>query len=293
MIPSADPTWLDRLAYPFASHYRDMGVGRLHYVDEGGGAPLVFVHGVPTWSFNYRKLIVHFAPRYRCVAMDHLGFGLSSKPTNWSYEPRDLATHVEYLIDGLGLRNITLVVHDWGGPLGLSYAIKYPANVRRIVLLNTWLWPSQGDLQTLLTARLLASPLYHLLEDRLNFTVRFFIPQVMGDIPLPHSVHQHYIAPLQQRADRQGCWSLVRNILYAGPWLDSLWQQLDRLADIPTLIMWGLKDKAFTQRDLSHWQSTLRNVRVLAYPQVGHFPHKEVADAVCLHMEAFLEGTTR
>ncbi|NOK61695.1 MAG: Menaquinone biosynthesis related protein, putative DHNA-CoA thioesterase [Chloroflexi bacterium AL-W] len=293
MISSASPVWLDRSVFPFTSCYRDLGVDHMHYVDEGAGAPLVFVHGVPTWSFNYRKLIAHFAPHYRCIAMDHLGFGLSSKPTDWSYNPPDLATHVEHLIDGLGLRNITLVVHDWGGPLSLSYAIKYSTNVRRIVLFNTWLWPSQGDLRTSLTARLLASPLYHLLEDRLNFTARFFIPQVMGAAPLPHSIHQHYIAPLRRRANRQGYWSLVRSIFHAGPWLDSLWQQRDRLADIPTLVMWGIKDKAFTQRDLNRWQNTLHNVRVLAYPQVGHFPHEEVAEAVCLHMGAFLEHTAR
>jgi pimeloyl-ACP methyl ester carboxylesterase len=216
MKPPNPLWWLDRRAYPYASRYRDTGAGRMHYIDEGEGEAVVFVHGVPTWSFNYRHLIRSLLPQYRCIAMDHLGFGLSDKPSGWSYAPEALAAHLEELIGGLGLKDITLVVHDWGGPLGLSYALQYPENVRRLVLFNSWMWPNEG-LRARLTARLLASPLYHVLEDRWGITARLFIPLAMAKRQaLTPEVHRHYLEPLRNRADRQGCWALVRAIHHIG-----------------------------------------------------------------------------
>ena len=95
----------------------------MHYVDEGQGPPLVFVHGTPDWSFVWRHLIKALSPRYRCIAPDNLGFGLSDKPRDASYAPPEQAANLRQLIEHLGLRDITLVLHDFGGPFGLSYAI--------------------------------------------------------------------------------------------------------------------------------------------------------------------------
>ncbi len=98
------------------------------------------VHGTPTWSFMYRHLIRDLSPRYRCIAPDHLGFGLSDRPAGWSYRPEDQARNLARLIETLGLKDLTLVVHDFGGPIGLAYALDHPENVRRLVLFNTWMW---------------------------------------------------------------------------------------------------------------------------------------------------------
>ena len=116
----SEADWIDRDEYPFESHYIQVPAGRMHYVDEGSGQPVVMVHGNPTWSFLYRKVIKRLQPEYRCIAMDHLGFGLSDKPKDWSYLPAEHSTNLATLIEGLGLKNITLVVQDWGGPIGLS-----------------------------------------------------------------------------------------------------------------------------------------------------------------------------
>lgn len=135
--------WINREQYPFASHSLAVPAGRMHYVDEGSGEPIVMVHGNPTWSFLYRDLIKRLQPAYRCIAMDHLGFGLSDKPAGWSYLPADHAANLTAFIQGLGLQKITLVVQDWGGPLGLSYAVNHPANVARIILMpSRWWWSS-------------------------------------------------------------------------------------------------------------------------------------------------------
>lgn len=97
--------WIDRDAYPFQSHDLDLAMGRMHYVDEGNGAPILMVHGNPTWSFLYRHLIQQLAPAYRCVAMDHIGFGLSDKPTAWTYRPGEHAQNLATLI-AWGMKDI-------------------------------------------------------------------------------------------------------------------------------------------------------------------------------------------
>lgn len=284
------PTWLDRTEFPFQSKFRKVDAGRMHFIDEGQGQPVVLVHGVPTWSFNYRHLIKALVPNYRCVAPDHLGFGLSSKPATWSYTPAALADNLTGLISDLKLQDITLVIHDWGGPIGLSYAIRYPENVKRLVVFNTWMWSVQGDLPGMMTAWLLASPFYAFLEKRFNFTARVFIPQVMGNTSsLTEAIHRHYLEPLRKPQDRGGCLALVRAIWHAGPWLDNLWQQRARIADIPVLMLWGLKDKAFTRRDLARWQQALPHSQVYTYPTAGHFPQEETPAEVNRRIIDFLD----
>src|SRR5512133_3021901 len=114
-----DTPGLDRSEYPFASHYLQLPMGRMHYIDEGHGSPIVMVHGTPTWSFLYRHLVKRLAADYRCLAPDNLGFGLSNKPAGWSYTPQAHADNLRAFIESLGLRDVTLVVHDFGGPIGL------------------------------------------------------------------------------------------------------------------------------------------------------------------------------
>ncbi|CAN5743353.1 hypothetical protein BH24DEI2_BH24DEI2_16170 [soil metagenome] len=134
------PPWLDPLLYPFASHWLEVGPGRMHYLDEGTGPTVVMVHGTPSWSFLYRHLVRELSPDYRCVAPDNMGFGLSDKPAEFAYTPVAHAENLETFIDTLALKDIVLVVHDFGGPIGLSYALKHPENVRALVVMNTWLW---------------------------------------------------------------------------------------------------------------------------------------------------------
>jgi len=141
----ACPAWLDRAAYPFVTRHEALPAGRMHVVDEGAGPPAVMVHGNPTWSFVYRHLILRLRDRHRCVAMDHLGFGLSDKPRGWSYLPEDHAANLTTLIERLDVRDVTLVLQNWGGPLGLSNATAHTKNVARLVILSTWAWPVDRD----------------------------------------------------------------------------------------------------------------------------------------------------
>jgi haloalkane dehalogenase len=117
--------------------------GRMHYIDEGAGPPALFVHGTPTWSFEYRHAIRATMGSCRCIAPDHLGFGLSDRPRGTAYTPEAHAARLREFVDGLGLDRFALVVHDYGGPIGLPLALE--GRVTRLVLMNTWMWPFDDD----------------------------------------------------------------------------------------------------------------------------------------------------
>lgn len=284
---TTDPDWLDREEYPFDSRWFDTGSGQMHYVDVGSGDTFVFVHGVPSWSFLFRKLIRGLSDRYRCVAMDHLGFGLSHKPRGYAYDPADLQKNVERLLDSLGLERVILVVHDWGGPIGLPYAIHHPRNVRGIVLFNTWMWPSTGDRRVEILGSILASKAYAALDDRYNVTMRM-LPQALGTrMRMSPEVYRQYAEPLAHASEREGSLALLRAILGATPWLSVLWQQASALAAVPAFVCWGMRDMAFTARDLERWVGLFDHAEIHRYERVGHFPPEEVGEELCPALDAF------
>src|SRR5688500_14147607 len=148
------PAWLDKQAYPFRSHWLALPNGaRMHYVDEGSGDTVLFVHGTPTWSFEWRHLIRALSPHFRCVAPDHLGFGLSERPRDGEYTPEWHARNLADFVHRMGLRDFTLVVHDYGGPIGLPLALDGARLVKRLVVLNTFMWSLKGDAGVVRAAR--------------------------------------------------------------------------------------------------------------------------------------------
>jgi len=124
--------WLDRAEYPFENNYFELSIGKIHYIDEGKGEPIVMVHGNPGWSFEFRNIVKELSKTHRCIAPDHIGFGLSNKPYDWDFLPKSHAQNFELFMDSLNLDKITLVVIDWGGPIGLSYALKHPEKIKKI-----------------------------------------------------------------------------------------------------------------------------------------------------------------
>jgi haloalkane dehalogenase len=136
-----DEAFRDLSGYPFDPHYVEQDGLRMHYLDEGEGAPVLLLHGEPTWSFLYRKLIPELVPVARVVAPDYLGFGRSDKPIerDWYTYDRHYAS-IERLVAALELHDLTVVVHDWGGPIGLRLAVEQPERVARLVVLNTGIY---------------------------------------------------------------------------------------------------------------------------------------------------------
>jgi haloalkane dehalogenase len=285
-----DTHWIDRTAYPFDSHFFETDIGRMHYIDEGAGHPLVMLHGNPTWSFLYRTPIKRLSGRYRCIAPDYIGFGLSDKPPGWTYRPRDHAALIRSFIDALGLEEISLFVQDWGGPIGIDYAIDHPERVRSIVVMNSWMWPVRRDPHYLLFSAFFGGPVGRYLIRHHNVFARYAMPAAFGDrFRLPAQIHSHYRRPFQNPETRKGCWVFPRQIVGATPWLDRLWTKRRRLAQIPALIFWGMADKAFREKELDRWRSVFPEAPVVRLADVGHFVPEEAGGRLAEAAGRFLD----
>lgn len=251
------------------------------------------MHGTPTWSYLYRHLIRDLSREYRVIAPDHLGFGLSDKFSGADYRPQTLAQNLGTFIDRLGLKKLTLVVHDFGGPIGLSYAIVRPENVRAIVLFNTWLWSLRGT-PAERVSRFMAGPVGRWLYTRANLSPRVLMKAAFGEKrTLSRDVHRHYIAPFPNSSTRTAPWRLATELLRSSDWFESLWMQREQIADLPALVLWGMKDPAFTPSDLERWKSVLRNARFVEFPRAGHFVQEEAPAAAIREIRAFLHDTDR
>jgi len=283
------PDWIDRNEYPFASHYFQTPAGKLHYVDEGQGEVVVMLHGNPAWSFLFRKLIKRLSPHYRCIAPDHIGFGLSDKPADWSYLPEEHAKNLTSLIEHLGLKNITLVVGDWGGPIGMQYAVTHPQNVKRLVVMNTWAWPVDKDFHYVAFSAFMGGPVGRFLIKHFNFFASSFMRAAFGDKhKLGDHAHQHYKDALPTAALRKGCYIFPKQIIASTPWLAQLWGKMGVLKAKPTLYVWGMKDVAFREKELKRWQHVLPNSLTLRLNTVGHFVPEEAPEELGEAVLAFL-----
>lgn len=284
-----DESWIDRGEYPFRSRSFPTQDGRLHYVDEGEGPPVVLVHGTPTWSFLWRHLIRGLSGSHRVVAVDHLGFGLSDKPEGAPYRPADHARRLAALLDHLDLRDVALGVHDFGGPIGLSYAIERPERVSRLILLNTWMW-SLADVPAARTARSLArSALGRLLYRRLNVSPRVLMKAVMGDRrKLTPAIHRHYVKAFPGPRERVAPWVLAGELAGSSEWYDSLWRRREALVGKPALLLWGMKDPTFTPDYLRRWLGVLESPTVVELPEAGHFVQEEEGERLVPVIEGFL-----
>jgi haloalkane dehalogenase len=267
----------------------DLAVGRMHYVDEGSGEPILFVHGTPTWSFEWRHLIRAFAPTHRCIAPDHIGFGLSDRPRNFPYTPAAHAENLAEFVDRLNPGPLTLVVHDYGGPIGLPLCLRHPERVARLVLVNTWMWSFAGDREMEKKGRFAGGRFGRLLYRWVNFSLRVLTPYAYGDRrKLTPEIHRQYLDRFPDRWSRGAVlWPLAQALLGASDYYDSLWRERERLLGRPALIVWGMKDRAFPPQHLARWRQVLPAARVVEL-EAGHWPHEELPDRVADAMREFL-----
>ncbi|MDX5320734.1 MAG: alpha/beta fold hydrolase, partial [Bacteroidota bacterium] len=188
IMQAQNPSWLDTQAYPYKPHYFELDGAQMHYVDEGEGEILLFIHGTPSWSFDFRHQIQNLSKTYRCMAIDHIGFGLSDKPKDYPYSTQQHASNLEKFILEKDLQNITLIVHDFGGPIGMSVAEKYPERFKRFVLFNSWLWSAEKDPAFQKMKKVLRSPLLPFLYLNMNFSPSYLLPNSFGERKLSKSL---------------------------------------------------------------------------------------------------------
>ena len=284
------PPWLDRAAYPFQSRSIQLAAGRMHYVDEGSGDTLLLVHGTPTWSFEYRHLIKALSPRFRCVAPDHLGFGLSERPPGFAYTPEAHAANLSEFVERMRLDRFTLVVHDFGGPIGLPLALAPSSHVSALVLMNTWGWPFDDDPEMSKRARMVRGRVGAFLYRYLNASLRLLTPSAYGDRRrLTPAIHRQYLEVFRDRAARaRVLHTLAKAMLDSREHYARILAGADRLRAYPALIVWGLKDSAFKPNQLARWRQLLPQAQVVELEHSGHWPHEEEPARVAEAIAGFL-----
>ena len=276
----------------------DLGGGvRLHYLDEGEGEPVVMVHGNPSWSFYYRKLAEALSPDYRVVVPDHVGCGRSDKPGDdrYTYTLERRVDDLEALLDRLGVDGgITLVVHDWGGAIGMGYAARHPARIARLVVLNTAAFhlPASKPFPWPLRACRNAPPSAWLVRG-LNLFCRGTAAIGCTHHKMPREVREGYLAPYGSWADRIAIHRFVQDIplrpgdrAYAP--VTFIQDRLPLFADTPTLIGWGMRDFVFDRHFLDEWVRRFPKAEVHRFPEAGHYVLEDESDALVPLVRAFL-----
>jgi cis-3-alkyl-4-acyloxetan-2-one decarboxylase len=279
--------------YPFASHFLSLDGVRLHYVDEGTGRPLLMVHGNPTWSFYWRRLIEEFRARYRVVAIDHIGCGLSDKPEDYDYTLRRRIADLTRVVDQLDLRETTLVVHDWGGAIGLGAALARPERFRALVLLNTGAFPPPFIPWRIRACR---TPwLGSWCIRRWNLFARAALrmavakhkrmtPAVRAGLLAPYDSWAHRIAIdrfVQDIPDspRHPTWSVLEDIE----------RGLPTLADRPCQFIWGMRDWCFRPLCLERLLRSFPTAEVHRLADAAHYVVEDAHEQIVPRMSQFLE----
>ncbi len=286
--------------YPFESRYLDVSDDAgaplwLHYLDEGPrDAPvIVFLHGNPTWSFIWRKMIVALRDRFRCVAMDHMGMGLSDRPQRWDYTLPRHADNVEKLLDHLGVTRFSVVAHDWGGMIGMAVATRrkhaYVSGVvmntgaflgdlpKRIALVKIPVFGPQAVLRFNGFARAAVS-LCMVHKERMNATLKHAYLSPYGN-PHDRIATLRFVEDVPQKPSHR-TWSVVNDV-------DG---QLEQLKDRPLLVLWGEQDWCFDMKFYEGWLQRFPNAEREVYGDASHYVFEDAPDRVSAALERFFDS---
>ena len=282
-----------RHLYPFDSHAIRCQSWRYHYVDEGDGPPLLMVHGNPTWSFYWRNLICAWRNRHRTIAVDHLGCGLSDKPQSYPYSLETHTANLIQLIDELDLNDITLLVHDWGGAIGLGAAIARPQRFHRFVLFNTAAFTPPYIPWRIRACRLPFIGAWAI--RRLNLFARAATSMAV-EKPLAHEAKAGLLAPYNSWDARIGIQQFVADIPgspHHPTWrtLETLEQELATLSDHPMQIIWGKRDWCFRMECLDRLQKHFPAAEVHVLDDAGHYVVEEAHPFIVSTVDEFLGRT--
>ncbi|MEQ8762580.1 MAG: alpha/beta fold hydrolase [Planctomycetota bacterium] len=284
---------------PFPEHYFERDGLKRHYVDEGHGDPVVMVHGNPSWSFAFRHLVTELSRDHRTIVPDHIGCGLSDKPGDdrYRYTAESRVADLTALLDHLGIdSNVTLIVHDWGGMIGMGWAVRHIERIARLVVLNTAAF-------RLPKAKRLPFALWLTRNTPLGtFLVRGFNAFARGTArigtkraPMPQGVQEQYVAPYDSWAHRIATLRFVQDIpLKPGdpswPLLEEVEAGLEKLHDKPMWIGWGERDFVFDRHFLEEWMRRFPRAEVHRFPDCGHYVFEDAREEIVRGIRAFVDA---
>ncbi len=282
--------------YNFQSNYHVVNGFRLHCVDEGTGPPVVMVHGNPTWSFMFRELASGLKKNHRIVVPDHIGCGLSEKPSEgeYSYRLEQRIQDLESLLNSIGVTdNLNLIVHDWGGLIGFGFAVRNPDRVRRLVVLNTAAfevplghklhWSIRLCRRSRLASWLiLHHNLFPRVASRIGCRTRLS-PEIRDALMGPYDSPENRIAVLRFIQDIP-----LESSHPTYPLVESIQNRLDRLKDRPMLIAWGMRDFVFDRGFLEEWMRRFPRAEVCRFPEAGHYVLEDAGAEITSVVRDFL-----
>lgn len=284
--------------YPFESHYIEINGNQMHYIEEGEGEILLMIHGNPTWSFYYRRLIDHFKKNYRVIAPDHIGYGYSEKPTDYNYTLGNQIRNLEEFIEKLALKDITLVMHDWGGAFAMGYAVRHAENVKRLVFLNTGAFTVPEEILNdkpwqLMIVRV--PVLGKVLVRGFNAFSRFAIYMAIKNKERrTDEAKAGYLAPYDSWKHRVAVLDAVKDIPLTEDApsyneLDYIEQRLEKFNETPKIYFWGGKDFVFNDIVLNKWLEYYPNADVHRFPEAGHYVLEDAYSKILPEMDEFLK----
>ncbi len=284
--------------YPFAPHYYVNGDFEMHFVDEGQGEPIVMLHGDPTWGYLYRNFIPPLARQYRCIVPDHMGMGKSAVPQDRSlYRLEQHVDNLEALLLSLDVRDLTLVLHDWGGPVGLGFATRHPERIKRLILMNTWAfapWPG-GPFPRLL--ELIRSERGEAFVLKKN---SYLEPALKGTTHHPEhlteTIMQGYRAPFPTPESRLAmlCWSRdipIQETDASYAEMKRIEERLSLFSHTPVLLVWGMQDPVLSPAVLQQWQRLYPHAKTYELEDASHFLQEDASARIVQRIEAFLHSS--
>jgi len=287
-----------RHLYPFKSHYMEINGFNYHFLDEGTGDPVVMIHGNPTWSFYFRNLIKGLSKEFRTIVPDHIGCGLSDKPDidRYDYRLENRVNDLEDLLDYLDIKKkITLVLHDWGGMIGMAYALRHPERIHRFVIMNTAAFLPPNGKKLPLRLRLVRNIKPFATLTVLGFNLFAYGALFMAPYKkLPKDVKLGLTAPYNSWNHRIATLKFVQDIpvreddpSYSR--VKFVDDNLYKLIRIPMLICWGQHDFVFDAAFLSEWRRRFPKAEVHTFPDGGHYVLEDAADRIVPLVKDFLK----
>jgi haloalkane dehalogenase len=287
---SSRPSWVSENLFPFSSRFAEIDGARLHYVDEGSGPPLLFLHGSPMWSFMFRHAIGDLRARFRCVAVDMPGLGLSTAPivNGRSFERN--ANYYRRFVRMLGLDEFVLIAHATAGPPALRMAIEERQRLRGIVITNSLAWSMRSFPSMWRFVRIVNSPPFQFLNERVNLLPRVTSCIARSTGKFTDDEKRAILGPYANRDARRHLNSLLYSLRAEIPFFEKVQADLNQLNDLRVLFLYGARDNGYLAGFLDRWKQLLPNHSVAILEKSAHFPTEDEPEAYTRALREWLDA---
>ncbi len=273
--------------FNFESKYIEFEGNKYHYLDEGEGETIIFIHGTPDWSYSWRYIIDDLSKTNRCIALDNLGFGHSDKPVKAGYTIKEQAIRLNSIIKKLKLNNFHLVVHDFGGPIGIYSAIDTELNCKSISIMNTWLWDLSDD-KNFSASKFFHNALGKFLYLNMGFAINVMMKNAYYDSKLANKQQlKPYSDIFNSKEKRTATYTYAKELLNSSDFTKSLLTKL-KTSNIKKQLIWGMNDKFFKPYIMEKFKSEMNFNNITEIKNCGHFPQEEQPEQVAMAVREFV-----